>query len=64
MDHLNKACFIDLRFRSLLYLTVEEKEMVIDSVFDEMLVTNTMVSGSTTENVGPKTKKPKLLTLL
>ena len=64
MDLLNKACFLDPRFRSLSFLTVEEKEVVIDNVFDEMLVTNLTISGSTNENVGPKPKKSKLLTLL
>ena len=45
-------------------MTVEEKEEVIDGVFDEMLMTNITVSGSTNENVGLKLKKSKLLTLL
>ena len=47
MDLLNKACFLDPRFRSLSFLTAEEKEVVIDGVFDEMLMTNITVSGST-----------------
>ena len=64
MDLLNKACFLDPRFRSLSFLTAEEKKVVIDGVFDEMLMTNITVSGSTNENVGPKPKKSKLLTLL
>ena len=45
-------------------MTAEEKEVVIDSVYDEMLMTNITVSGLTNENVGPKLKKSKLLTLL
>ena len=61
IDLLNKACFLDPRFRSLSFLTAEEKEVVIDGVFDEMLMTNIRVSGSTNENVGPKPKKSKLL---
>ena len=35
MDLLNKAYFLDPRFRSLSFLTAEEKEVVIDGVFDE-----------------------------
>ena len=45
MNLLNKACCLDPRFRSLSFLTVEEKKVVIDSVFDEMLVTNLTISG-------------------
>ena len=47
MNLLNKACCLDPRFKSLSFLTVEEKEVVIDSVFDEKLVTNLTISGST-----------------
>ena len=64
MDLLNKACFLDAKFRSVSFVTVEEKEVVIDNIFDEMLVTNLIISGSANENVGPKPKKTKLLTLL
>ena len=35
MDLLNKACFLDPRFRCLSFLSVEEKEVVTDSIFDE-----------------------------
>ena len=34
MDLLNKACFLDPRFRLLSFLTAKEKEVVIDSVFN------------------------------
>ena len=59
MNLLNKACCLDPRSTSLSFLTVEEKEVVIDSVFDEMLVTNLTILGSTNENIEPKPKKSK-----
>ena len=40
MHLLNKACFLDPRFRSLSFLSVEEKEVVTDSIFDEMVEGN------------------------
>ena len=61
MNLLNRACFLDPRFSSLSFLTAEGKEVVIDGVFDEMLMINITVSGSTNENV--RLKKFKLLTL-
>ena len=59
MDLLNKACFLDPRFKFLSFLSVEEKEVVTDSIFDEMVEGNLTVTGIN-EDVEPRPKKPKL----
>ena len=62
MDLLNKACFLGHQFRFLSFLSVEEK-VVTDSIFDEKVEGNLTVTGIN-EDVEPRSKKLKLLTLL
>ena len=40
MNLLNKACFLDSRFRSLSFLTAKVKEVITDVVLDEVLMAN------------------------
>ena len=71
-EFLNKACFLDPRFRSLPFLSSDEKEVVYDKIFDEMIEIISSCSSSeesqdATEHSGheePPPKKSRLLDLL
>ena len=41
----SQSLFLDPRYKFLSFLTVEEKKVVINSVYDEMLMANLTISG-------------------
>lgn len=67
-EFLNKACFLDPRFRSLPFLSSDEKEVVYDEILDEVISSSTSSSTQgATEQSGhgePPPKKSRLLDLL
>ena len=65
MDLLNKACFLDPRFRSLPFLSSVEKEVFYDRIFDEVVnLTTPVQTASTSDEQAPQPKKFRLMDLL
>ena len=55
MDLLNKACFLDPRFRSLPFLSSVEKEVLYDRIFDEVVnLTTPVQTASTSDGQAPQ----------